>query len=177
MNREMRHGTAYAYNTKGCRCDECRTAASARGKASNAKRRERGLPEGDSRHGTYSGYVNWSCRCRPCTNASMDYQRRWHTARGPSNLRLGLRPRVEFVHPVGRIAPAPSAVGIPTTITQPELSGGFCAAGATLRWECLGRTRPGSRHLVCILSGHSGALPKPAPRIRPCIQRIRVPRP
>jgi hypothetical protein len=86
MNREMRHGTAYAYNTKGCRCDECRTAASARGKASNAKRRERGLPEGDSRHGTYSGYVNWSCRCRPCTNASMDYQRRLAYGEGAEQL-------------------------------------------------------------------------------------------
>jgi hypothetical protein len=62
------HGTQYGYDTKGCRCEECRgaNAASWRRKAANRAARE--APE--QPHGTLNAYNNYGCRCSECRAAN-----------------------------------------------------------------------------------------------------------
>ena len=72
-DKETWHGTPSGYTNRGCRCEGCRSAASANRKELRALRIAQGLPDGDPRHGTYSAYINWNCRCAACSQA--------HTAR------------------------------------------------------------------------------------------------
>lgn len=72
-----RHGTLNRYRRYGCRCGECKAAASEYGRAM----RERCDPP---RHGTVSGYTNHGCRCDACSAAHRrsewllyDYKRLW----------------------------------------------------------------------------------------------------
>lgn len=59
------HGTASSYNNLGCRCPECREAASAARAAWVQSLQDRRFA--DVPHGTPSGYRNWGCRCEQCT--------------------------------------------------------------------------------------------------------------
>lgn len=72
----VNHGTYYAYNTKGCRCDACTAAGSAK----NAAIRDRaqgtlttganGKPFNPrAPHGGITGYNLYGCRCTPCAQA------------------------------------------------------------------------------------------------------------
>lgn len=63
---EIKHGTVYGYTGQGCRCDDCRSAATEYNARKRAERQERGLPPGDKRHGTKNGYINYGCRCGEC---------------------------------------------------------------------------------------------------------------
>jgi len=72
------HGVVATYTNHGCRCDECRAAATTYVAARRARRlADRTLNE-DGRlvaadsieHGTRGGYVNHGCRCVPCTKAN-----------------------------------------------------------------------------------------------------------
>lgn len=65
--RELRHGTAASYNNLGCRCGECRTAASTARRQWVASLQGRQFDEVP--HGTATGYRNWGCRCERCTAA------------------------------------------------------------------------------------------------------------
>lgn len=59
------HGTAYTYQTLGCRCDVCVLAFRARkGRLCKANRLDR-LRSGRLSHGTRSAY-DAGCRCGPC---------------------------------------------------------------------------------------------------------------
>ncbi|MGO8882754.1 MAG: hypothetical protein ACLPUO_01680 [Streptosporangiaceae bacterium] len=60
-----KHGTASAYNNYGCRCELCRTAASAARRAWAESLQDR--PFAEVPHGTASGYRNWGCRCERCS--------------------------------------------------------------------------------------------------------------
>ena len=60
-----KHGTASSYNNLGCRCDDCRAAASAARATWVQSLQDRNFA--DVPHGTPSGYRNWGCRCEQCT--------------------------------------------------------------------------------------------------------------
>ncbi|MGH3273945.1 MAG: hypothetical protein ACRDNZ_06410 [Streptosporangiaceae bacterium] len=59
------HGTASSYSNLGCRCDDCRAAASAARATWVRSLQDRQFA--DVPHGTPSGYRNWGCRCGECT--------------------------------------------------------------------------------------------------------------
>jgi hypothetical protein len=59
------HGTASSYNNLGCRCADCRAAASAA--RATWVRSLQNRQFADVPHGTPSGYRNWGCRCEQCT--------------------------------------------------------------------------------------------------------------
>ncbi|MGO9163939.1 MAG: hypothetical protein ACLP7J_25185 [Streptosporangiaceae bacterium] len=61
------HGTASAYNNYGCRCEECRAAATAARRSWVSSLQDRQFAEVP--HGTASGYRNWGCRCEHCSSA------------------------------------------------------------------------------------------------------------
>ena len=60
---EQKHGTLYAYNIDGCRCDKCKEAKR------NARKN---TPI--NKHGIKWGYDK-GCRCDACKKAKSDY---WH---------------------------------------------------------------------------------------------------
>ena len=63
----MKHGTATGYNYHGCRCDECRKAATKATRASRLRgRKARDTQMPAAAHGTVGGYTNWQCRCDAC---------------------------------------------------------------------------------------------------------------
>ena len=69
--QRSRHGTRSRYNY-GCRCDECRTAAT------NQHREYLEsvvLTPDDPRHGTANAYRNYRCRCAPCKAAGAEANR------------------------------------------------------------------------------------------------------
>lgn len=77
------HGTASSYNNLGCRCDDCRAAASAARATWVQSLQDRKFA--DVPHGTPSGYRNWGCRCERCTvgrAAEAREQQRKKRARG-----------------------------------------------------------------------------------------------
>ena len=80
----MKHGTNSGYS-KGCRCDDCKSANKAYRKAW-AERRRASIP-----HGTTNGYANYGCRCDPCKAA--------HSARvkGDNARHAGERPTTHGV--------------------------------------------------------------------------------
>ena len=61
------HGTDSRY-TKGCRCDECRSAHAEARRNLRARYRVEGFPS----HGTYGSYSN-GCHCAECTAAFRKY--------------------------------------------------------------------------------------------------------
>jgi hypothetical protein len=68
-----KHGTVSGYS-RGCRCDDCRTAKRAYSQEQRRKRRaavEAG--EANFEHG-YVGYTDWGCRCDVCKAAKAGYQ-------------------------------------------------------------------------------------------------------
>lgn len=71
----MRHGLVSTYNNHGCRCGECREAATRRRSVLKAvkhgQRIERNgvLVHPLAPHGTESGYGYWGCRCPFCRSA------------------------------------------------------------------------------------------------------------
>lgn len=75
-NREPRvHGTAYAYNTYRCRCEECCAAWSAFNTATALEWRKRN-PKESKVHGKYSTYINHHCRCPECMEAMRIYYKK-----------------------------------------------------------------------------------------------------
>lgn len=72
--REPRHGTLAEYSYYRCRCEDCRTAATAARRASAARRAP--LEPGDPRHGSRTGYST-GCRCEDCRAAAAAAQRAW----------------------------------------------------------------------------------------------------
>lgn len=71
--QKMKHGTVYAYDFHGCRCNDCKEVKVAANASNREKASQKGLLPDDPRHGTYSGYSYWGCRCAPCKQASQDY--------------------------------------------------------------------------------------------------------
>ena len=70
----MKHGgTGTGYSYHGCRCQECRAAATARFRA---WRQQYDGPPPNAPHGTRSTYSNYGCRCEPCRAAQSIYLRR-----------------------------------------------------------------------------------------------------
>lgn len=87
----LTHGTAHAYQAKGCRCDDCkawRTADSAR---ALARHRANGRPEHGSKqelvHGTGWAYRSQRCRCEAC--------RAWNAER--SRTQRAVNARIEAI--------------------------------------------------------------------------------
>jgi hypothetical protein len=75
-SREARtpdHGTHGRYR-KGCRCDQCLSAAAARRRPRVTQ--EPSFPADDPRHGTRNGYNNLGCRCDACRDAAVAYAAR-----------------------------------------------------------------------------------------------------
>lgn len=68
----IKHGTVYAYDKKGCRCEDCRSKGKEwkRALPSRQRRYKRDFIEGrvvpDSVHGTPSGWSYWRCGCEAC---------------------------------------------------------------------------------------------------------------
>lgn len=75
------HGTNARYG-RGCRCDECRPAASAYYRAGRWRRREAraGAPATGITHGAY-GYKNALCRCETCVTGHRQLVRDTRAAR------------------------------------------------------------------------------------------------
>ena len=61
-----RHGTVYAYNAKGCRCEQC---AQARREYYGNQRLADHLASIEASHGTESRYRR-GCRCDPCKSTA-----------------------------------------------------------------------------------------------------------
>jgi hypothetical protein len=64
------HGTSGGYYNHGCRCDNCRAAASEMARAARLRRMENtrlGLI--DVPHGSDNAYKNYGCRCDECRAA------------------------------------------------------------------------------------------------------------
>lgn len=72
------HGDHVRY-AGGCRCDDCRKAASELG---HAIRRANGIrPKTPPQHGTPSGYQKLKCRCEECKAAWNEYMRGYNQRR------------------------------------------------------------------------------------------------
>lgn len=71
------HGELRGY-ARGCRCDRCRAANTAKHMSLRAERARRAE---DAPHGTPGGYGNWGCRCEECVAANMDAIRKQTEAR------------------------------------------------------------------------------------------------
>lgn len=71
MNKsDLKHGKVSTYNNHGCRCDECREAASRYQRSLTCVP----LDSGDPRHGKVGTYNSYGCRCELCKAASKAYQ-------------------------------------------------------------------------------------------------------
>lgn len=72
----MTHGTIYAYFTGKCRCEACRTVASAYRSGYERLRQQRYKDNPNVsklKHGTRSKYRYDGCRCRACKAAQAVY--------------------------------------------------------------------------------------------------------
>lgn len=58
----------------GCRCDECRSAATAYQRERKAIRKANVIG-GEAWHGTLGGHSNYGCRCDACRSAYREYKR------------------------------------------------------------------------------------------------------
>lgn len=65
---KIKHGTNSTYTTYGCRCDECKRAATAYHAGLRERKRAAITPD-DPRHGTGGFYTNHGCRCDDCREA------------------------------------------------------------------------------------------------------------
>ena len=74
-NSKYEHGNHLRYYTDGCRCDDCRRAATLYAKQVRHKRYQ--TPFSEIPHGTKNGYANFGCRCEPCTKAMRAYARQY----------------------------------------------------------------------------------------------------
>src|SRR5262250_201622 len=72
----MTHGLS-GYR-QGCRCDTCRTEASAYQLALQQRRRDQGIQP--PVHGTLNGYNNYRCRCDACKAAYREWQQAYRGA-------------------------------------------------------------------------------------------------
>jgi hypothetical protein len=79
-----KHGTSTGYYTGGCRCDECRAAASEYRKQYRQGRRIRKEKSAERviRHGTRSGYNYDKCRCDECRAYMAAEARAYRVSRG-----------------------------------------------------------------------------------------------
>jgi hypothetical protein len=73
------HGTRSRYVNAGCRCSECRAAATVYQKARRAARAP--YAAALAPHGTANGYNNWRCRCTRCRAAWNAYIREYKRRR------------------------------------------------------------------------------------------------
>lgn len=69
----LTHGSLYWYNTKGCRCDDCKGARQTYNRDRKQRQIAQGLPEGIP-HGLNSSYSR-GCRCELCREAKRAYSR------------------------------------------------------------------------------------------------------
>ena len=75
--QRLRHGTQYAYEDQGCRCDACRAWWNERHRRARARRTVKLAAVRDQpQHGTISTYRNWGCRCEACSEAQSEANRR-----------------------------------------------------------------------------------------------------
>jgi hypothetical protein len=76
------HGDAVRGYNRGCRCDECRAANTARYHAQRALRMAR-MEAGELivAHGSDSTYNNYLCRCDECRRAHSAVLARWRARR------------------------------------------------------------------------------------------------
>jgi hypothetical protein len=88
---ETPHGTPSRYNNDGCRCDDCRAAASAARLEWVQSLRDR--PSADIPHGSTTGYRNWGCRCEPCRRAGAASRKGKGSSVPPEPGRPRARPR------------------------------------------------------------------------------------
>lgn len=86
----FRHGTKYAYFSRGCRCGQCATGM--REWSRKQVRRDRRKAKQNhnyvatAHHGTGTTY-NRGCRCRPCTEA-VNAEKKKHAKRDDGRARL-----------------------------------------------------------------------------------------
>lgn len=88
----MNHGTASGYSN-GCRCDDCRQAATARMAAYRARLRAQMDAGREVPHGTVNGYQNYGCRDDECREAAADAARIYRAAQpwpGDHRIEAGL---------------------------------------------------------------------------------------
>lgn len=78
---------------RGCRCDKCRAANTARHLELRRKRKEK-LAEADITHGA-SGYINWQCRCETCTDG-------WRLASRSREIRYKAKAQAETLEKASR---------------------------------------------------------------------------
>lgn len=99
-NRDgIKHGTRYAYNTHGCRCDECKAASAAYMRDYYA-RNKRGEVNNTTEipHGTVNGYSYRGCRCDACKKAVSDYQKEYRARKKADSQELErLRAEVDYL--------------------------------------------------------------------------------
>lgn len=85
----VQHGGSGATYVRGCRCDTCRQANTARCGRRRSERKAARVPGPDGRlvatttdrHGTPGAYSNHGCRCVACTSVFAEYLRTRLTAR------------------------------------------------------------------------------------------------
>lgn len=70
------HGTVSRYKHQKCRCDLCRAAVSAHGKALRVY-----VPRRDPVHGTTHCYNFYHCRCEECVQASRNWLQSYRASR------------------------------------------------------------------------------------------------
>lgn len=78
---EIVHGRASTYESRGCRCEPCRAAKSAKNRRSRAAGRARLDAGAVVEHGLLSTYTNYLCRCAPCRSANAEYIRQYRLIR------------------------------------------------------------------------------------------------
>jgi hypothetical protein len=104
---ELEHGKPTTYTKRGCRCTECRAAASAYSRTRKWKRAE---TRGEDRvapwvqeHGR-NAYQNSMCRCNVCTNAHKLYERKIRDTRRAQRVLVDGRPTAMHVKEHGLAA-------------------------------------------------------------------------
>ncbi|HEX7992685.1 MAG TPA: hypothetical protein VF506_02125 [Streptosporangiaceae bacterium] len=82
--KNLIHGTHTGY-IYGCRCDDCRTAASAYVVALQRRRRDEGVEP--PVHGVLGGDTNYMCRCDACREAARLHARSYRRRRAAAKFR------------------------------------------------------------------------------------------
>lgn len=96
----VKHGTETAYRWHGCRCDECRAARAAAGRA-----RYTPVPRKAPKpitHGTSRGYDR-GCRCDECREARTEYTRDYRARRNAREGKPAPKPRTPAPEPCERL--------------------------------------------------------------------------
>lgn len=71
--RPTKHGTAYAYRAKRCRCRRCKDWNTANARKARDRRAAGPIP--DHVHGTPGGWANYRCKCGRCVEALRESRR------------------------------------------------------------------------------------------------------